>query len=274
MNVTSLGYRTDLVFASFSGEVTHRDDHLDDYLVVRTPSNPSYWWGNFLLFASPPGAGDAERWINLFRKEIGEPPAVNHMVFGWDTVNGETGEVAEFLERGFSLSREVVLTARAVVEPPKCNEAAEVRRLERDEDWEAALELGVACRDAQFEEASHRAYLTRRLADYRAMSRAGLGDWHGAFLEGRLVAGLGLFFGNNAADGAVGRFQSVETHPDFRRRGLCGRLVYEVAREALEEGVGTLVMIADEDYHAAKLYESVGFEPAERQVALEWWARA
>ena len=267
LNVTSLGYRTDLIFASFAGEITDRGD----YLVVRTPSNPSYWWGNFLLFASPPGAGDAERWTTLFGREIGEPPTVNHMVFGWDTVNGEAGEVAGFLERGFSLSREVVLTARAVVKPPKCNEAAEVRRLERDEDWAAALELGVACRDAQFEEASHRVYLSRKLADYRAMSRAGLGAWHGAFLEGRLVAGLGLFFDANASDGAVGRFQSVETHPDFRRRGLCGRLVFEVAREALATSASTLVMIADEDYHAAKIYESVGFEPAERQVALERW---
>ena len=270
MNVTSLGYRTDLIFAAFAGNITDRGD----YLVIRAPSNPSYWWGNFLLFANPPKAGDAERWTNLFGREIGEPPAVNHGVFGWDTTNGEVGEVAEFLRRGFSLSREVVLTARELAKPPKYNEAAVVRRLERDEDWEAALELSIACRDAQFEREAHRVYLSRKLADYRAMSRAGLGDWHGAFLEGRLVAGLGLFFDANAADGAVGRFQSVETHPDFRRRGLCGRLVYEVARGALEEGVNTLVMIADEDYHAAKIYESVGFRPAERQVALEWWARA
>ena len=262
MNVTSLGYRTDLLFASFEGEVADRGD----YLVIRTPSNPSYWWGNFLLFANPPGAGDAARWTELFKREIGVPPAVNHMVFGWDTVNGDAGEVAGFLERGFSLAREVVLSAQEVVKPPKTSEAAEVKPLTEDWEWEAALELSVMCRDPRFEEDAHRTFLARKFANYRAMSRAGLGSWHGAFLEGKLVADLGLFF-----DGEVGRFQSVETHPDFRRRGLCGRLVYEVARAALQERAETLVMIADEEYHAAKIYESVGFRPAERQVALEWW---
>ena len=262
MNLTSLGYRTDLLFASFGGEVADRGD----YLVIRTPLNPSYWWGNFLLFPNPPGAGDAARWTELFKREVGEPPAVNHVVFGWDAVDGETGEVAEFSDRGFSLSREVVLSAREVVRPPKINDEAEVRPLTEDWEWEAALELGVMSREAHFKESAHRTFLARKFANYRAMSRAGLGGWHGAFLKGKLVADLGLFF-----DGEVGRFQSVKTHPDFRRRGLCGRLVYEVAWAALQERAETLVMIADEDYHAAKIYESVGFRPAERQVALEWW---
>jgi hypothetical protein len=30
-------------------------------------------------------------------------------------------------------------------------------------------------------------------------------------------------------------------------------------------------MVADEDYHAAKIYETVGFRPTERQVSLDWW---
>ncbi len=38
MNVHSLGYRTDLIFSRFGGEVFDRGD----YLVVRTPSNPPF----------------------------------------------------------------------------------------------------------------------------------------------------------------------------------------------------------------------------------------
>ena len=75
-----------------------------------------------------------------------------------------------------------------------------------------------------------------------------------------MVADLGLF-----RDGDVARFQDVATDPSFRRRGICGRLVYEVARESLASGqVKTLVMAADENYHAARIYESVGFKPQER----------
>ena len=52
MNIQSLGYRTDLFFPRFDGEVTDRGD----YIVIRTPSNPTYHWGNFLLFNQPPVA--------------------------------------------------------------------------------------------------------------------------------------------------------------------------------------------------------------------------
>jgi hypothetical protein len=47
MNVKSLGYRTDLIFPTFDGEIIDRGD----YLVIRTPKNPTFYWGNFLLFA-------------------------------------------------------------------------------------------------------------------------------------------------------------------------------------------------------------------------------
>lgn len=57
MQVRSLGYRTDLIFPAFDGQITDRGD----YLVVRTPSNPTFYWGNFLLFDRPPGDGDFER---------------------------------------------------------------------------------------------------------------------------------------------------------------------------------------------------------------------
>jgi ribosomal protein S18 acetylase RimI-like enzyme len=99
--------------------------------------------------------------------------------------------------------------------------------------------------------------------------RRSVGETIGAFQADRLVGDLGVF----VVDG-VGRFQSVGTHPDFRRRGVCGALVHEAALHALaESGAGVLVMRADADYHAAGIYESVGFVPAERQVGLTWWQR-
>jgi len=36
----------------------------------------------------------------------------------------------------------------------------------------------------------------------------------------------------------------------------------------------TLVMVADENYHAAKIYESIGFQPEEKQVGLDWWKKS
>ena len=64
--IESLGRRTDLAFSRFAGEV---QDH-GDFLVLRTPSNPTYHWGNYLLFRSAPRSGDYQRWTALFEREF------------------------------------------------------------------------------------------------------------------------------------------------------------------------------------------------------------
>lgn len=168
----------------------------------------------------------------------------------------------------------MVLTATEVSRPPKFSEQIEVRRVATDWDWEGALEVQVACRKPEHAADSYRTFKERQMARWRTMTEAGLGEWFGAcvrdgIVDNRIVGDLGVFVENG-----VGRFQSVGTHPDFRRRGICGTLVYEAARYAFERlGAETLVMVADEDYHAAKIYESVGFRQAEHQIGLTWWER-
>ena len=60
MRVTSLGYRTDLALRALEGG-TQTDR--GDYLVVRNPALPDFWWGNFLLLAQPPQIGSAGHWL-------------------------------------------------------------------------------------------------------------------------------------------------------------------------------------------------------------------
>lgn len=263
MEVRSLGYRTDLIFPAFDGEIVD----CGDYLVIRSPTNPTFYWGNFLLFSRPPQAGDYDRWRELFAKEIGAPPQVNHMTFGWEDTTGAVGEVAPFLEAGFRINHFVVLAARGVQPPRYLTREVQVRPLRSDEDWKQALENQVRCREPEFEENGYRRFMADRLARLRAMHRAGLGDWYGAFQGPQLVADLGIFH-----DQELGRFQSVATHPQFRRRGIAGTLVYEAARQALTQyNLERLVIVADEGSAPARLYGSVGFETVEHQVGLEWW---
>jgi ribosomal protein S18 acetylase RimI-like enzyme len=265
LQIHSLGYRTDLIFPRFDGQILDRGA----YLVIRIPTNPTFYWGNFLLFSDPPGEGDLERWKGLFAREIGRPPEVQHFAFGWDGVHGETGVVGPFLEAGFNLNQSVVLIARQVTSPPKTNLEAVIRPLTEDWEWQQAGQNQVACREEGHSLESYQVFKRDQMRRFRRMSQAGLGQWFGAFLDGRLVADLGIF-----ADGRMGRFQDVGTHPDYRRRGICGTLVYQASRYAFEKmQVETLVMVADEHYFAAKIYESVGFRPAERQVGLDWWEK-
>jgi predicted GNAT family acetyltransferase len=150
--------------------------------------------------------------------------------------------------------------------PTRVNREVEVRPLRTDDDWAQATESQVAVRDERHQLEPYRVFQARKMARYRTMAEAAVGAWFGAFLEGRLVADLGLY-----TDGTFGRFQSVGTHPDYRRRGICGTLVHAAAEHALQRfGVKTLVMVADPEYHAARIYMSLGFAPTEQQLGLEW----
>ncbi len=108
MKVHSLGYRTDLIFPTFEGDVSDRGD----YMVIRTPANPTFYFGNFLLFDKPPSEGDLAKWQELFAEEIGKPPHVQHKAFGWDTTKHDSDVIQPFLESGYHLEESVVLTAR------------------------------------------------------------------------------------------------------------------------------------------------------------------
>jgi GNAT superfamily N-acetyltransferase len=262
MRVRSLGYRTDLMFAAFDGQVVDRGD----YLVVRTPSNPSFYWGNFLLFRHPPSPGDDQRWRERFADEIGRPLAASHETFGWDGSEESSGVIQPFLDAGFGLIRARVLQSTRV-QPPAHTLALEVRPLEGEHEWRQALELQVLCREEIHGEAAYRMYRQRAMDRYRRMEQAGWGHWYGAFQDGDLVGDLGIFHHDGLA-----RYQSVETHPALRRRGVAGTLVYEAGRAALSSsGVTALTLVADADSPAERLYRSVGFEPVEYQMGLERW---
>lgn len=264
MNIHSLGYRIDLIFPHFDGEVTDKGD----YTVIRTPTNPNFYWGNYLLFAHPPRVGDLERWQDLFTQEIGTAPAVNHVVFGWDSPTGEPGEISPFLDAGFQRAENLIMAAQAVYPPSKWNEAITVRPVQTARDWEQALGIYLRCFPGEDEFGpGYVTFVSRKMSRYRRMSEAGWGKWFGAFIGPRMVAGMGVF-----AENGVGCFEMVGTHPDFQRQGICGTMTYLAAQTAFDQmGVHTLALATDIGYHAEKIYESIGFKVVERQIGVEKW---
>jgi predicted GNAT family acetyltransferase len=132
--------------------------------------------------------------------------------------------------------------------------------LRGDDDWAQQLELSLTGED----ERATREFGVRRTKAQRAVTEGGHGQWFGAFLGDRLVSSMGLI---RAGEG-LARFQEVLTHPDARGRGLAGTLVHHVSRFGFDElGAETLVMVADPDYLAVRIYRSVGFEDTETQLA-------
>ncbi|MFD0539584.1 hypothetical protein ACFQY7_43375 [Actinomadura luteofluorescens] len=78
MHVRSLAFRTDLLLRRLAGSVVI--DH-PSHLVVRTPANPHFWWGNFVLV--PPHALPAAP--DLFAAEF---PEASHLAIGVDGTEG------------------------------------------------------------------------------------------------------------------------------------------------------------------------------------------
>ena len=258
----SLGWRTDLIFARFDGEVVDRGNHL----CVRTAGNPTFWWGNFLLFHHAPGAGDLDRWMALFDTEIaGRQPASGHRAFGVD-VRERLALPPEFAAAGFTLDEATVLTLAPdqLLAPPKPPlPEFEFRVLDLPRDGAAVVDKQVSVDSTRYDPVGYRVFAERQMARYAAMQRAGLGHWFGlvAQVDGRpvLAASCGLFRAPGHGE-RLGRFQYVSTHPAWRRRGLCTALVHAACRHGFEAmDLRTLVMVADPDDVAIGVYESLGY---------------
>lgn len=261
MDVTSLGFRTDVMLRRMAGAVV---ENRGTHLVVRTPDNPGFWWGNFVLCAGPPRPGDAERWVETFAREF---PDAGHLAIGLDGTDGEVGDPDGFARLGVGTESLVVLTADRLTPPATPASGADIRPLNGDADWAQAAELRLACADeSEQASAEHRLFAARKLAEDRRLCEAGYGAWFGAFADGRLRSSAGLF-----TDGrGLARYQDVATHPGFRGRGLAASVVYEAGRWGLTQlRARTLVIVADPGHHAIRLYRALGFADTERQVQLQ-----
>jgi ribosomal protein S18 acetylase RimI-like enzyme len=259
MHVTSLGFLTDVALRKLAGSTV---EDCGDHIVVRTPSNPSFYWGNFLLLDHVPDADQAATWLARFEAAL---PEATHWAFGFDVPRGTVGDASGFAAHGLEVEALSVLTASAVHPPPRPNDEAVCRAFDRDDDWAQSIELQIAVYGSD-ESESHRAFVTARATSNRSLVAGGHGTWFGAFVGDTLVAQLGLL----SVSPDVARFQTVETHPDHRQRGLAGTLAHHASRYGFDElGARTLVLVADPDYVAIRIYRTLGFTDSETQLQAE-----
>jgi GNAT superfamily N-acetyltransferase len=256
IKINSLGYRTDLLLLELSGSVFH---DAGEYVVVRTPANPGFWWGNFLLYRTPFGPGDTQARLDTFRHEF---PAAKHVALGIDSVDGEIGAEDELTAAGLTVEPNVVMTASQVVPPQRPNAESTYRFLSSDDDWEQLLQLSLATASMEVDE-GYVDFARRRGNAERGLVEAGHGKWFGAFEGDRLQSSLGLMFDGKG----LARFQNVQTRPDDRNKGIASTLVHHASTYGLTEGgAHTLVMVADPEYLAIRIYRAVGFTDSETQL--------
>ena len=258
------GIETDLMLLRQDAIVTEADG----YRIARSPANPGFYFGNLLVLDTPPSNADQTRLESDFDRLVGLDPNVQHRTFVWPVQDSAPAKVDAFVDAGYVYDEATVLIAEPadLITPPATKLTAEIRPFQTDADWQAWHALKMADNTIHSAE-GYRRYLQGREATYRRLHAAGQGNYWGAFVDGEQVAHLGLFF-----DARVGRYQSVLTADAWRGNNLCRALVYAAARDGFQHA-DRLVMVADAHYHAASIYESVGFKPRERMASLCWWPK-
>ena len=261
MDIRSLGFRTDLRLLEMTGsEIEDRGTHL----VVRTPANPTYFWGNFLLLEQLPVPGGEREVIGAFHTEF---PLAEHVSIGVDGTDDLTDAVQPFVEAGIEVDSGTVLTAGALVAA-----AARRRGRRRPARWRATTTGSAAPGSATT--CGRRPTRTTFMTYARRKNDAGAAASSPAASAGGTARSSATSSSARPAifvtHAGIARYQSVETHPDHRRQGLAAAVVHAAGEHALAAyGIEVLVIAADTDGDAIRIYRRLGFADVERHLTME-----
>src|SRR5690348_7749885 len=143
-----LGWHTDLAVLRRSGSVI---DERPDHLLIRTPHNPLYHWGNFVLVTDPAAVGDAARWLELFEREF---PDSAHRSVG---LVADPPDPSAWTALDLAIEHDDVLATDARPDAAPVPQGYLVKQLADAVEWEQSHGLRVAefaaddAREAQFE---------------------------------------------------------------------------------------------------------------------------
>lgn len=261
VSIKNLSFRTDAIFHLRDGFV----EEYADYFAIRTPSNPTFWFGNFIIFKKAPRPGDLPRWLQIHEHVFRN--TLNHITLGWD--EDQPGVTEEFIDAGFKTHDGIVLSMASYENRAAINPDLLVRKLRTDLDWKQIVDLQI---EIDLKDFQHKddggVFRSTHMKSLRTMAEEGHGDWWGAFHQDELIGGMGLYFD---VDRTLGRFQYVTTRSSYRRQRVCTTLLDQVVRHAFEAVDPEQLVLntgADASNPAIKVYENFGFVPTARSYAL------
>lgn len=243
------GWATDLAILELSGSaIEERADHL----VVRSPHNPGFHWGNCVFVTDPDAVDDADRWVATF---TGAFPEAGWVAIGLTRM---PDAVDAWSSHGLALERDDVLTTATLPRQTPCPEGYSVRPF-AEPDWQASLTRAIAenTRTREHDADGFARFAQRRTESRRTLVEQGHAQWFGAVdRDGTLVADLGIVLCDTTA-----RYQDVGTDSAHRGRGLATHLLGVAAQWAADQGCTRWVIVTEETNAAGRVYRGVGFAP-------------
>lgn len=226
------------------------------YIVQETPDEPNFWMGNQLILRDQ--SFTAQEAVSLFETHF---PKAKHRSIVWDIPNLPLTDIdPTYQTLGLNADSVDALVLTKDLRQVDVPDGIKLRPMESSADWAAAADLAV---DIGIEEGynqdGYRTYVENRIKGRKVQISKGLGQWFGAFDGGRLVCQMGIFH-----DDIVARYQSVETRITHRKRGIASALLRHAALWALDRAPkAKVVIVAEVDGDAGRLYRSMGFTHAE-----------
>ncbi|KMW58865.1 acetyltransferase (GNAT) family protein [Candidatus Rhodobacter oscarellae] len=251
----SLGLRSEALV--MAGRSTFEDK--GGFIVQRTPAEPSFWYGNQLIYRAHPRDSDAM--LHAFATAF---PEAEHIVISFDTP-GEDPPEAMLGLAGMTLDHTDILAANGGIVGPELPPGLTFRRIDSDTDWAGLVSLQCETGVEQGHDSPrHLPYLEAKFAQVRQACEQGRAAWFGVYESDLLVADMGIFWGDGLA-----RFQSVETRKSHRGRGICAALLAKVSAFARAQLPGCiLVIVAETGSPAGRIYRRAGFVLKETLVSL------
>jgi GNAT superfamily N-acetyltransferase len=237
---------------------------VDDLVVSRVPDNPGYRWGNCLHLPRAPEIDQLDLLIQTSRELFRDQPMSTHVMLRWHGEPIEPELEAAAITRGMLVDSGQVMYADQLKEVQ--SEDISIRRLDLDQDWPEMVALNVRCDPEEIDGLpDYIAFKEGLRRAEKAWISAGHASWWGAFIDGRLAGQAGMV----QCSQRRGRYQSVETHPDFRQRGVCSVLVSTIGRQALAEKECDLLLLGvNPKAMAIHIYAKLGFALGKWQNSL------
>ncbi|HEX6887720.1 MAG TPA: GNAT family N-acetyltransferase [Candidatus Nanopelagicales bacterium] len=255
-------WATDVAVLRLGGSVVEAHP---DHLVLASPHNPGFHWGNLVLVTDPQRADDAMHWVERFDEHF---PDAEHVSIGLP----RAPVAGRYEAVGLAVEPELVLVSGAAPPARPCPQGFVVRPLAHDGEWAQAVALDVALAGpaAAGQGSGERRYCERQWRTRQGLAARGEAAFLAAFAaDGQLASVLGIVLCGPLDDARqVARYQHVVTAPQHRGRGLASHLLHAAGAWAAQRGADVWEIHVDPGSPAHRLYDHLGF----RELGVLWQA--
>ncbi len=255
--------------------VRHPDTHFsndENFIAYKTPSRSDYWWGAYLVSREEITNANLGLALREWEIRLGSLADIKKKIIQWEvpidhfpTDAAELASVFDVPPESVSINSVLVATA-STMPPHEPLSALTLEEARSGNDFDEIMRMSLADLESTPESPATEDFLRWKHGQFCNAVSNGEGKWWMLKHNGEFVANCGLF-----TCGQTARFREVTTHPRWRRHGFARALCHLVLVEGFKDSIiERVVIVAEHNSSAERIYKSVGFSPCSFQIALVW----